>query len=1057
MGTELLLGDILNTNAQFIARELAALGISVYNQQVVGDNPARLEQAAKLARFRSDIVIYTGGLGPTDDDLTKQTVAKVYNDTLVFNGEVCDEIENYFRNLGRPMPENNRKQAYVPSRGRYLKNEYGTAPGIVFVDGEKMAILMPGVPREMIPMMQNQVIPMLAKLAKGVIKSRFVGVIGIGESALEEKIKYLLDSENPTMALYAKEGEVTVRITANAPDNRTAEDMLIKAYNRLSQAVGDCIYGVDVENIETAIVHRLSFENKKVAVAESCTGGKIASRITSVPGASRVFTRGVCAYTEEEKEKILSVPAEDIEMYSAVSAQVAGRMATGIMELTGADYAVATTGYRGPSGGTPQDPVGTVYIAVADRENIYIKKCFFVGERRRVTHLACQSALDMLRRVIENLPIEEVRVEENTARITDEKVVKPRVSFFKKFLTVVALVLIAVVLAFGYLWFKNDGSINLPFLSFDGILSQLGLGAKTPEEMVEKRKDEDFYAVSFESDTLDMLEKLQKSDETLEGWLTFKNSKSEYPIYNRQQDDKIRFLPDGVLEDYVYVSGFDTENFFDMTSLEQVRDNASFVLFDQGKYKNYQIFSVGTFSQEDLSRLSSTESKQDYIVNARARSLYDVDAMVTEKTPVTSLVQQVGDGEYIIAFAVESDRTHIPSVDVKTMNLYADWYMDENGLTDEGAADAILYAQELYDRDTWSLASPNLSEAYSEQNFRSTPQGTESGSKNSQALSGSSVSNGRSSSSKGSQSSGSQSSQSSRPESRGNTNSRTSRSSSAEPAPGQGEEILTVRMNGQVVSGPASEILSQIVAVEMTATWNSEALKAQAIATHTYLEYEYARGVTAPSVNGRSSPAASVKNAVSQVSDLIMTVGGAPINAVYTASAAGRTNPSSQVWGTNYSYLQSVESKYDYSSPGYEHTYTFSLGDMKNILESAIGVTLDENDAANWFQVVDYTDGGYIRRLKIGDATEYVARNGNTRNITGYWFATEIMADAGHPLRSAAFDVTYRDGVFTFVTRGYGHGAGMSQWGAQLYAQNEGWNYSQILTHYYTGVTIGKK
>ena len=243
----------------------------------------------------------------------------------------------------------------------------------------------------------------------------------------------------------------------------------------------------------------------------------------------------------------------------------------------------------------------------------------------------------------------------------------------------------------------------------------------------------------------------------------------------------------------------------------------------------------------------------------------------------------------------------------------------------------------------------------------------------------------------------------------------------------------------------------------MTSTWNPEALKAQAIATHTFLEYEYARGVAAPSVNGRTSPPRSVVNAVSQVSDLIMTVGGKPINAVYTASVAGRTNPASQVWGTDYSYLQSVESKYDYMSSGYEKTYTFTLEEMKGILENAFNITLDENDAENWFSVVDYTDGGYIRRLKVGDATTYISRYGSVRNITGYWFAFEIMADAGRPLRSAAFTWSYRDGIFTIVTKGYGHGAGMSQWGAQLYAVNEGWNYSQILTHYYTGVTIQKK
>lgn len=268
---------------------------------------------------------------------------------------------------------------------------------------------------------------------------------------------------------------------------------------------------------------------------------------------------------------------------------------------------------------------------------------------------------------------------------------------------------------------------------------------------------------------------------------------------------------------------------------------------------------------------------------------------------------------------------------------------------------------------------------------------------------------------------------------------------------------MTVTMNGSVVSGPATQILSQIVAIEMSSSWQPEALKAQAIATHTYLEYEYARGVAAPAVSGRSNPSRAVVNAVSQVSDLIMTVGGRAVYTPYCASVAGYTNPPSQVWGTSHSHLQTVESKYDYLSTGYEKTYTIPLSQMKEILEDRLNITLDEEDAANWFSVVDYTDGGYVRRMKIGSATTYIAESGNVRNITGYWFGTDILADAGIPLRSAAFTISYADGNFTIVTKGYGHGVGMSQWGAQLYAQYEGWSYSQILTHYYTGVTIQKK
>ena len=263
-------------------------------------------------------------------------------------------------------------------------------------------------------------------------------------------------------------------------------------------------------------------------------------------------------------------------------------------------------------------------------------------------------------------------------------------------------------------------------------------------------------------------------------------------------------------------------------------------------------------------------------------------------------------------------------------------------------------------------------------------------------------------------------------------------------------------MNGQVVSGPASQILSQIVAIEMTSSWDSEALKAQAIATHTYLEYQYNSGVSAPAVSGRTIPSQAVVNAVSQVSDLVMTVGGRPVYTPYFASCAGSTNSAAHTWGTAHSHLQPVTSKYDYLSSGYEKVYTISAETMKSILDARIGTDLDLEKAGEWFTITSYTDGGYVRHMSIDGVTTYVSQSGNTRNITGNWFATDILADAGYALRSHAFTISYADGNFTIVTKGYGHGVGMSQWGAQLYAQNEGWSYSQILTHYYTGVSIQK-
>ncbi len=1073
VGTELLLGDIVNTNAQFISRKLSELGISVYNQQVVGDNPERLRQAATIAKQRSDIVIYSGGLGPTDDDITKQTVASVYNDKLVFNQRICDNIQDYFKHTGRVMTENNKRQAYVPERGRFLENNYGTAPGIVFIDGEKLAILMPGVPKEMRNMMEHQVMPMLSKLVQGAIVSRYIKVVGIGESALEEKIHLLLEGENPTAALYANEGEVTIRITALAQEKSIANDMLDKLYEKIDSVIHKYIYGVDVDNIESVIVNKLKFLNKSVATAESCTGGLLSSRITSVSGASEVFSIGACTYSNEQKHNVLGVSEKDLEIYTAVSSPVVCQMAQGIRKKSGADYAVATTGYAGPSGGTPQEPVGTVYVAVATRDKTFVKKCSFSGTRQRITYLATQNALDLLRCVIDNLHCDSSRIiDDYTDDFKEELEEKPKKKrgFFKAVLAFISLIALSLVIAFGYLWLKHDGNLKLNKVDYPSIVhtitskvnSVIHKAPKSLDTILTNRQSNDFFSSGFEKSTVKMIANLGSQNPNIHGWMTFKNSKKEFPIfknYETVEDGGVFLLSDSYINDYKYVSGFTVENIFDFTNLNSIRENSSFVLFDDNGWKDFQIFAVGTFSSNELDKLYMTKDKQEFIVEVRARSIFDVDIIVNDSNKIISLVQDAGKNKYAVAFAIEGNRNVFPSVDTKSVAIYSDWYMKKTGLTNENAADAILYAQEVYDRDNWHswpveelLDSPSYPTTSIPSENNSVHIGSSSNVIEKPAVSQSSKPNSDSVNPNNP-------AEIPKPIAPKPTNTptppaETKPTEKPDLTPTPGEEILTVTMNGQVVSGPATQILSQIVAIEMSSSWNPEALKAQAVATHTFIEYEYNRGVKAPSVSGRTSPSQRIVNAVSQVSNQIITIGGRPAYAPYCASVSGRTNPPSQVWGTNHSHLQSVESKYDYQSPGFEKVYTISLEQMKGILEERLNITLDEEQAENWFSVVDYTDGGYVRRMKVGDATTYIAENGNTRNITGYYFATDIMADAGIPLRSAAFTINYADGNFTIVTQGYGHGVGMSQWGAQLYAQNEGWSYSQILNHYYTGVTI---
>lgn len=415
VGTEILLGDIVNTNAVFLSQQLAELGYGVYYQTVVGDNPERLAEVVKQAKERSELVLLTGGLGPTDDDLTKQTVAKVFGDTLVVDQEELDRIENFFLKRGVPMAENNRKQAMMPQNGEKLLNPNGTAPGVMFIDGDSTAFLMPGPPSEMQPMFLQQVKPRLMKQQEQTIHSLTLRISGIGESDLETLVYDLLQSENPTAALYAKTGEVHLRITARANTIEQAEQMCQEKAELFRAILQNKIYSENGDDLETTVVKTIAKQHKTLSTAESCTGGLLSQRITSVSGSSEVFGFGVCTYSNEMKQKVLGVSAQTLEEYGAVSPQTAREMAKGSMNYAKADYGVGITGLAGPGGGTEKKPVGLVYIAVSNANKVAVKKTFWADRSRQfVREMAAQTALDMLRRLAQEVSLEDCECFENT-------------------------------------------------------------------------------------------------------------------------------------------------------------------------------------------------------------------------------------------------------------------------------------------------------------------------------------------------------------------------------------------------------------------------------------------------------------------------------------------------------------------------------------------------------------------------------------------------------------------------------------------------------------------
>ncbi|HIY12839.1 MAG TPA: competence/damage-inducible protein A [Candidatus Agathobaculum merdipullorum] len=401
VGTEILLGDIVNTDAQVISQGLSELGINVFYQTVVGDNPARLRHVIETARDRADIIITTGGLGPTLDDLTKETLATVFGRKMALHQPSLDRIKDFFQTIGREMTPNNEKQAWLPEGCTVFVNEWGTAPGCAFEAYGKHVLMLPGPPRECNPMWKECAMPYLYKLAGGCIVSRNVRVFGLGESNMETILHDMMEkSTNPTIAPYAKTSECFARVTAKADTPEECEKLLEPVVEKICGLLGDDVYGVDVDSLEQVVGDGLRERGMTLAVAESCTGGLLSKRITDVPGCSDYYLGGVCSYANEVKMKVLGVKKETLDTVGAVSPEVAEQMAEGVAKALGADVGVGITGVAGPGGGTDEKPVGLVYISIWYNGQHYTRKMKSTNGRDRVRMQAASTALDMIRRNI---------------------------------------------------------------------------------------------------------------------------------------------------------------------------------------------------------------------------------------------------------------------------------------------------------------------------------------------------------------------------------------------------------------------------------------------------------------------------------------------------------------------------------------------------------------------------------------------------------------------------------------------------------------------------------
>lgn len=407
VGTELLLGAVVNSDAAIVARALSGLGINLLHTCVVGDNPQRLKEAVETAISRSDLLVMTGGLGPTADDLTKETTAAAAGKKLCLHQPSLERIQNYFNE--RQVSENQQKQAWLPEGCHVLQNDNGTAPGCAFQAENGCTILMlPGPPSELAPMLHNYAVPYLQQSQEFTIVSHNVRIYGRGEAPVAQMMDDLMDGENPTLAPYANEGECYLRVTAKAPSQEKADQLCQPLIQEIQKRLGDFVYGVDVDSLEELVVQLLREQGKTLATAESCTGGLLAKRLTDISGSSAVFHMGVVTYANAAKEQLLGVPPGLLEAHGAVSPETARAMAQGIVEASGSSLGIGITGIAGPEGGTPEKPVGLIYIALSDGRETWVAKRSPIGRTKSRDwhrHCAASQALDMVRRYLAGLPV----------------------------------------------------------------------------------------------------------------------------------------------------------------------------------------------------------------------------------------------------------------------------------------------------------------------------------------------------------------------------------------------------------------------------------------------------------------------------------------------------------------------------------------------------------------------------------------------------------------------------------------------------------------------------
>jgi competence/damage-inducible protein CinA-like protein/SpoIID/LytB domain protein len=1005
---------------------------------VVPDSPQDILEALITAAKRSNVIILCGGLGPTEHDKTKETIAKSMNLTLVRDDETVKNIEEYLDKVGMEPNESIMKQAMVIEGADILKNENGTAPGMMLRKGKQIIIMLPGPPNELQPMFDKYAVPVLSKFSGKSCVTKTIRTFGLGEPEVEKELKDLLYKENPNAALYVNSGEVKVKIYAEGETEEEAQKLVDDLSEKVEERLGSFVFSDDDKSLEEKVVEIYKDKALKLAVAESCTGGLISSKITSVEGSSDVFDYGITCYADWVKKHELSVDRTIINKYSAVSAPATAEMARGALRNGKADIAVAVMGIVGEEKEAPteKDEIGLVYVAAADKDKTSVRECHF-GSRSRdmLREYAAKTALDMARRMALGEDIPDARTfDRHEIADLGAEVPKKKDSLFRKRNVATAIgILIAGVAVYAGLGLLENTVTQSTY-------------SKIKTEYVNAASEKGTDGAGLEELSLEnssAAEWLSSDELGIDGVVVLTDSDDYYlthDFYGNSSKLGCLYFDPAVQEaggvtycDNAVIRGSSSSPKEMLGPLEQLTDLSgikaaqTFTLETETGKTEYRIISVyyansnpdygDTQDPAATVTFSDTQEFIDFVVDAKMRSIYSIPVDVQSGDRFVTLVTKSslwnGCELVVVGRAVRADEDTSLDPDKIIINasaLYPEHWYDLNSMEKPDTdtlvekwkswligCDSTLATNEIsgvtMEEVSWPLSDDTASDPTANMTIDYSVQ---------------------------------------------------EETPAVETDTSAAEDTTTTitvtnASTGEVVSGTPVDIVSQIVEAEIGSSMHVEAIKAQAVATQTYLKYMYMTE-SAPSVPMKTA-SQTVIDCVKQVINQGIYYNGKIILATYCSSVAGRTNSSGDIWSQNLPYLQSVESAYDYMTTGYSRTYNYSKDAMKSTLEQYYGITLSD-DPTNWIQIISYTSGGYVGTLSIDG--QYTTTGENFR------------ANCMH-IRSAAFTVQYDETTssFSIITEGYGHGVGMSQWGANYYATKEGMTYDQILKHYYTGVEIG--